>query len=67
MSACKDSYTECNLDSTMLVRTKEIEAEVHALNAAFKWLNYEQRDKRLTEVKAIFIALEAIFSEFKDN
>lgn len=67
MSACKDGYTESNLDDALLVSIQEIEAEVHALNAAFKWLNDEQRDKRLTDVKAIFIALEAIFSEFKDN
>ena len=29
MSACKDGYTECNLDGALLVRIQEIEAEVH--------------------------------------
>lgn len=67
VSACKDSYAMCNLDESLLKRIQEIEAEVLALNAAFKWLQKEKVDRNLKEVKAIFIALEVIFSEFKDN
>ena len=67
VSACKDGYAMCNLDESLLKRIQEIEAEVLALNAAFKWLQKEKFDNKLKDIKAIFIALEVIFSEFKDN
>lgn len=66
-SACKKGYAMCNLEESLLTRIQEIEAEVLALNAAFKWLQKENVGSNLKDAKAIFIALEVIFSEFKEN
>lgn len=64
---CKNSYSQCEMDELMLLRIQEIEAEIMALNGAYKWLNHEIDDNELANVKAIFIALDVIFTEFKDN
>lgn len=65
--ACKSSYSLCEMDEVMLLRIQEIEAEVMALNSAYKWLGHEVDESELKDVKAIFIAFDVIFTEFKDN
>lgn len=65
--AFKGSYAGCNLDESLLHCIQDIEAEVMTLNATFKWLEIDEKDRNFREIKAIFIALDVIFSEFKDN